>query len=60
MSSATKFLEKIYSDLCCPFFGSQNSMRSYISFKNNATGTYHIYLIKLKSEVFDKIKKNVE
>ena len=60
MSRATKFLEKIHSDLCGPFPVSQNGMRSYISFKDDATGTYHVYPIKLKSEAFDKIKEHVE
>ena len=57
MSCATKFLEKVHSNLCGPFPVFQSGMRSYISFKDDAIGTYHIYPIKLKSQAFDKIKE---
>lgn len=60
MSHATKFLEKVHSNLCGFFPVSQSGMRSYISFKNDAIRTYHIYPIKLKSQAFDKIKKHVD
>ena len=60
MSRATKFLEKVYSNLCGLFSVSQSDMRSYISFKDDATGTYHVYPIKLKSQAFDKIKEHVD
>ena len=60
MSCATKFLKKVHSDLYSFFPVSQSGMQSYIFFKDDATGTYHVYPIKLKSQAFDKIKKHVD
>lgn len=54
-----KFLEKVHSNLCGVFPVFQSGMQSYIFFKDDATGTYHVYPIKLKSQAFDKIKEHV-
>ena len=53
MFRSPKFKEEIHSDLCGPFPG-------YIFFKDDATGTYHVYPFKLKRQVFDKIKEHVK
>ena len=60
MSRATKFLEKVHNNLCSLFPVFQSGMQSYISLKNDTTGIYHVYPIKLKSQAFDKIKEYVD
>lgn len=59
MLRATKFLKKIHSDLKRSYSAFWSRLQYYISFKDKATRTYHVYLIKLKNEFFEKIKEHI-
>ena len=59
MLRATKFLEEVHTDLGGPLPVSYSGMRYYISFKDDATGTYHVYPLKLKSDAYEKIKEHI-
>ena len=60
MPRATKFLEDVHSDLGGPYPASRNGLQYYISFKDDATGTYHVYPKQLKSQAFEKTKEYIE
>ena len=60
MPRASKFLEEVHSDLGGPYPASRNGLQYYISFKDDATGTYHVYPMKLKSQAFEKAKEYIE
>ena len=60
MPRATKFLEEVHSDLGGPYPASRNGLQYYISFKDDATGTYHVYPMQLKSQAFEKTKEYIE
>ena len=60
MPRGTKFLEKVHSDLGGSFSFFYNGMIYYVSFKDDTTGTYHAYSLKLKSDTFEKIKEHID
>lgn len=50
-------LERIHSDVCGPFPCSYNGYLYYVTFIDDFTHVTNIYLLKNKSEVFDKFKE---
>ncbi len=54
MIRATEFLEEIHSDLEGPLPPTRRGEQYYISFYDNATGTYHIKTMRHKSQAFEK------
>lgn len=53
-------LERIHSDVCGPFFPSHDGYRYYVTFIDDYTHMTNTYLLKYKSEVFDKFQQFVE
>lgn len=50
--------EKIHTDVCGPMsVDSLGGARFFVTFKDDSTGYRHIYFIKHKSDVFDKLKE---
>ncbi len=54
MTRATGFLEEIHSDLEGPLPPTSWGEQYYISFYDDATGTYHVKTMRHKSQAFEK------
>ncbi len=59
MALATEFLELLHSDLGGPLLSTKYEYIFYISFYNDATGTYYVKSLRHKSQAFDKFLKFV-
>ncbi len=59
IKQATKFLELLHSDLGGPLPSTKYGYIFYISFYNDATGTYYVKPLRLKSQAFDEFLKFV-
>jgi hypothetical protein len=54
---ASKLLELVHSDVCRPMkTTSRGGARYFVTFINNFLRKIHVYLLKVKGEVFDKFK----
>ncbi len=54
---ASKLLELVHSDVCGPMkTTSRGGARYFVTFINNFSRKTHVYLLKAKGEVFDKLK----
>ncbi len=54
MTMATEFLEEIHSDLVGSLPQTRWGEQSYISFYDDATGTYYINIMRHKSHAVEK------
>ncbi len=54
MTRVTEFLEQIHSDLGGQLPPTRWREQYYISFYDNAIGTYHVKTVQHKSQVFEK------
>ncbi len=54
MTRATEFLEEIYNDLGGPLPSTRWGEKYYVSFYDDATGTYLVRTIRHKSQAFEK------
>ena len=57
MTRATEFLEEIHSDLGGPLPPTRWGEQYYISFYDDATGTYYVKTMQHKSQTFEKFLK---
>ncbi len=57
MTKATEFLEEIHSDLKGPLPPTRWGEQYYISFYDDATGTYYVKTMRHKSQAFEKFLK---
>jgi hypothetical protein len=56
-SRASKLLELVHSDVCGPMkTASRGGARYIVSFIDDFSRKTHVYLLKVKGEVFDKFK----